>query len=114
MGDALVNRFGDTVSRILVGAANNSMRVMQTQLGKCLGGLWFKSLVMAFLLTGLGAWSAAWGAEACSTVSTNGLVAWWRGENNALDSAGGHDGTLQSGATFATGEIGRASCRERV
>jgi hypothetical protein len=36
-----------------------------------------------------------------------GLVAWWRAEGNALDSAGDIHGTL-SGATFATGLVGQA------
>jgi hypothetical protein len=37
-----------------------------------------------------------------------GLVAWWRAEGNALDSAGTNNGTLVSGATFAPGEVGQA------
>lgn len=31
-----------------------------------------------------------------------GLVAWWRGEGNAHDSAGSHHGTLQGGVSFGT------------
>jgi hypothetical protein len=37
-----------------------------------------------------------------------GLVGWWRGEGNCLDQAGGNNGVLQNGASFATGEIGQA------
>src|SRR5438477_9759039 len=37
-----------------------------------------------------------------------GLVAWWRGESNALDSVGGHDGTVQNGVTFEAGKFGQA------
>ena len=37
-----------------------------------------------------------------------GLVGWWRGEGNCLDQAGGNNGVLQNGATFASGEIGQA------
>jgi hypothetical protein len=37
-----------------------------------------------------------------------GLVAWWRGEGNALDSAGTNNGTLVGGVTFASGEFGQA------
>ena len=37
-----------------------------------------------------------------------GMVAWWPGENNASDIQGGNDGTLENGATFATGEVGQA------
>src|SRR5207237_1284106 len=36
-----------------------------------------------------------------------GLVAWWRGEGNAQDSAGSHHGTLQGGASFGS-HTGRA------
>jgi alpha-tubulin suppressor-like RCC1 family protein len=37
-----------------------------------------------------------------------GLVGWWKGEGNANDSAGTNHGLLSaSGATYATGEIGR-------
>lgn len=35
-----------------------------------------------------------------------GLVAWWRGEGNAEDSTGAHDGTLGGDATYATGRVG--------
>jgi N-acetylneuraminic acid mutarotase len=46
------------------------------------------------------------------TVSGTGLpagaVSAWRGEGNALDSVGGHNGTLQGGVTFAPGEVGQA------
>src|SRR5450759_180365 len=34
------------------------------------------------------------------------LVSWWRGENNALDSVDGNNGTLQNGAGFFGGETG--------
>ncbi len=37
-----------------------------------------------------------------------GLVSWYRGEGNANDSADGNNGTLQNGATFASGEVGQA------
>jgi hypothetical protein len=40
--------------------------------------------------------------------NTLGLVAWWKGENNAYDSVGGNNGTLQGGTTFATGQVGQA------
>src|SRR5262245_44457483 len=38
----------------------------------------------------------------------NGLVGWWRGEGNGIDSANGHNGTVESGATFASGIYGKA------
>ncbi len=37
-----------------------------------------------------------------------GLVGWWRGEDTATDSAGYSDGTLENGAAFAEGKVGRA------
>ncbi|HEV2949418.1 MAG TPA: LamG-like jellyroll fold domain-containing protein, partial [Gemmataceae bacterium] len=36
------------------------------------------------------------------------LVSLWKAEGNANDSAGGNNGTLQSGATFAPGKFGQA------
>jgi hypothetical protein len=38
----------------------------------------------------------------------SGLVAWWPGDGNALDVAGGHDGTITNGATYSQGEVGEA------
>ena len=37
-----------------------------------------------------------------------GMVAWWRAEGNALDSAGANNGTLEGGLGFAPGEVGQA------
>ena len=37
-----------------------------------------------------------------------GLVAWWRAENNGLDSVGSNNGTLTNGTGFATGRVGQA------
>ena len=37
-----------------------------------------------------------------------GLVSWWRGESNALDSAGNSPGLMMGGATFEPGKIGSA------
>src|SRR5262249_29553356 len=37
-----------------------------------------------------------------------GVVSAWRGEGNALDSVGGHHGTLQGGVTFPAGDVGQA------
>ena len=39
---------------------------------------------------------------------TNGLVGWWRGEGNANDETGKHNGTLLNGVAFDTGEFGQA------
>jgi hypothetical protein len=38
----------------------------------------------------------------------SGLIAWWRGENNAQDSTGGNHGTLKNGAGYAAGKVGDA------
>jgi len=37
----------------------------------------------------------------------SGLVSWWRGEGDALDSAGSNNGALMNGATFAAGKVGQ-------
>jgi uncharacterized repeat protein (TIGR01451 family) len=37
-----------------------------------------------------------------------GLVGWWPGDGNTNDIQGGNNGTLQTGATFDTGEVGQA------
>ncbi len=38
----------------------------------------------------------------------SGLIAWWPGDNTAVDIQGGHNGTLQNGATFDNGKVDRA------
>lgn len=38
----------------------------------------------------------------------DGLVYWLRGESNAEDETGNHDGTLEGGTTFTTGMVGQA------
>src|SRR5262249_32740228 len=43
--------------------------------------------------------------QSCQT-APSGLVAWWRAEGNALDSAGTNDGSLIGGIGFAPGEVG--------
>src|SRR5690349_6205755 len=37
-----------------------------------------------------------------------GLVGWWKGEGDALDSVGANNGVLTNGAGFAPGEVGQA------
>jgi hypothetical protein len=39
---------------------------------------------------------------------SSGMVAWWKGENNAFDSVGANDGTPVGGVTYTNGEVGRA------
>ncbi len=36
------------------------------------------------------------------------MVGWWTGNGNTYDVAGGQDGTLEGGATYATGMVGQA------
>ncbi|MEI6194932.1 MAG: LamG-like jellyroll fold domain-containing protein, partial [Verrucomicrobiota bacterium] len=43
-----------------------------------------------------------------STPPTSGMVAWWKAENNALDSVGNNNGSLVGGVPFAAGEVGQA------
>jgi PKD repeat protein len=40
--------------------------------------------------------------------NANGLVSWWRAENNAYDAVGGNHGAVLNGATYATGKVGQA------
>src|SRR5690242_8648145 len=42
------------------------------------------------------------------TSAPPGMVGWWPGDSNANDIQGSNNGTLQNGATFATGEVGPA------
>jgi hypothetical protein len=37
-----------------------------------------------------------------------GLVGWWKGDSNTVDTVGGNNGTLQNGASFAVGEVNQA------
>jgi len=38
----------------------------------------------------------------------SGLIGWWPADGNAADVRGGHDGVLQNGAAYASGEAGQA------
>ncbi len=38
----------------------------------------------------------------------SGLIAWWPGDGNTTDLIGNHNGSLQNGATYATGKVGQA------
>jgi len=44
--------------------------------------------------------------QSCPT-QLPGLISEWRGEGNALDSAGANHGTLQGGTTYTTGKVGQ-------
>lgn len=45
-------------------------------------------------------------AQTCAPVSSD-LKAWWQGEGNGLDYAGGYNATIKSGVTNATGLVGQ-------
>ncbi len=45
-------------------------------------------------------------AQVCASAPV-GLVSWWSGDGNALDSRSRNNGTLENGATFAAGEVGQ-------
>jgi hypothetical protein len=47
-------------------------------------------------------------ASAACLNPPSGLVAWWRAEGNAVDSAGTNNGTILGSTTFGTGEVGQA------
>jgi YVTN family beta-propeller protein len=46
--------------------------------------------------------------EVLKLYDPNGPVAWWKGENNADDSIGDNNGTLQGEAAYSTGQTGQA------
>jgi hypothetical protein len=50
----------------------------------------------------------AYESQRACTPSPAGLVSWWRGDMNALDTIGGNNGTLVNGASFAPGEVQEA------
>lgn len=66
-----------------------------------------------YLLRVLPALFTAWFPAATSQGQTcadipGGMVAWWRGEDSAVDAARVSDGTLQNGASFTAGMVGMA------
>ena len=46
-------------------------------------------------------------AGPCCAPAPAGMIAWWKGEGDATDSADDHNGTV-NGTTFASGEVGQA------
>src|SRR4051794_4534169 len=45
--------------------------------------------------------------QGCYLVEPGGLIAWYKGEGNAADSAGAHPGTLVNGVGFAPAKVGQ-------
>jgi hypothetical protein len=85
-----------------------------------LGQPWFPGAAGLFMVLVLGACSAQTPAAertgvsaevltaSCESTLQAGLVAWYRAEGNARDSAGGSDGTTVGGVTYGPGEAGQA------
>jgi hypothetical protein len=63
--------------------------------------------VQTAVLAGLGLLPLSGVAQTKGVAPPPGLVAWWRGEGTARDSAGEADGSLYRGVTFAAGKVGR-------
>ncbi|KPK48101.1 MAG: hypothetical protein AMS22_15830 [Thiotrichales bacterium SG8_50] len=63
------------------------------------------------LFAGVPATASGWGwggrNQSC-VIPAAGLVAWWSAEGNAGDSWGSNNGTLENGASFASGMVGQA------
>ncbi|NVN91044.1 MAG: LamG domain-containing protein [Desulfuromonadales bacterium] len=68
----------------------------------------YSTLTVATLTIGgvSGTFSVTTASEA--NPNSNGLIAWWRGENNAYDSVGGNHGAQQGGTTYAAALAGQA------
>jgi len=60
-----------------------------------------------FLLCGMICLSIILQADTCSA-ALPGLVAWWKGEGNANDSAGTNNPSVVSGIKYNDGEVGQA------
>ena len=61
------------------------------------------------LLLGLGVWLVSLGLSATGGMAPPpGLVSWWAAEGNCRDEIGTNNGTLENGAAFAAGFVGKA------
>ena len=67
----------------------------------------YTGLRVAMSGTALPPFTNALGPGGCQP-APSGLVSWWPAEGNALDIESGNNGTLENGATFASGEVGQA------
>src|SRR5437660_5048395 len=69
---------------------------------------------VAFLFIGSASFFSAKAITISSVVDVpctsppSGMMDWWPADNTTIDIQGGHNGKLISGATFATGKVGRA------
>ena len=66
-----------------------------------------KLIFITLALTSVGLARRSPLGQACITPPSD-LVAWWPGDGNTLDYQGDSNGTLQNGATFASGKVGQA------
>lgn len=66
-----------------------------------------KNTIRIVLILGLSLVLFSYAAAQTCAPAPVGLVSWWAGENNALDSRSRNNGTLQNGATFAAGNVGQ-------
>jgi hypothetical protein len=78
---------------------------MKTKLNPPVLGI-CRLLIFACLLAALAFGDVA-RAQQCVT-PPSGLIAWWAADGDASDFEGAHNGTLNNGTTFATGEVGQA------
>lgn len=74
-------------------SSSNGRRIRTRKTGRRTTPLWIEHLESRSLL---------------AAVPAPGLVSWYRAEDNVIDSAYGHNGTLVNGTTFAAGKVGQA------
>jgi len=67
-----------------------------------------KIIILSILVTTLACNALAPKSSSNCVDPPLGLVSWWRGEGDATDSAGHHDGMFVNNTVFAPGKVGRA------
>jgi len=72
----------------------------------CLRSSWFVSVVALVAVVGCVVAPSAFAQPSCVT-PPSGLVGWWAGENNPLDSGGTNNGTLAGNAAYGAGVVGQ-------
>ena len=88
-----IDRFSFNVPQNLVQAGENTVVYQVSDRG---GSAFFDTRIFADV------------PETTCSIPPSGLVSWWKGEGNAIDSFGTNNGTLENGATFASGKVGQA------
>ena len=93
-------------STVISNATNSSLTLTNVQLGQS-GNLYSVTVFNTGGSTNsTGALLTVTGLSC--TPPPSGLISWWAGENNAADSFGTNNGTLQGGVTFTNGVVGQA------